>query len=58
MTLTEAKRLADKLSAGRSTVYTHADKQEAKKLLERTNRGSKTQKAWDRLKRRLEALAA
>lgn len=58
MTLTEAKHLADKLSAGRRTVYTQADMQEAKRLLEATNRGSKTQKAWDRLKRRIDALDA
>lgn len=56
MTFTEAKHLADKLSAGRTTVYTVADMHEARKLLERTDKGSKTQKAWDRLHRRLDAL--
>lgn len=58
MTLKEAKELADKLTKGRSTVYTAADRQEAIRLLEKTNHGSKTQKAWDRLKVRLSALRA
>lgn len=56
LNLKEAKELADKLIKGRATVYTAADRMEAVRLLEKTNRGSKTQKAWDRLKARLTAL--
>jgi hypothetical protein len=56
MTLTEAKRLADKLIDNRPTIYTAEDRKEAIKLLQATNRGNKTQKAWDRLDRRLRAL--
>lgn len=58
MVLSEAKKLADRLSAGKATLYTVTDMQQAVLLLERTSRGRKTQKAWDRLDRRVKALGA
>lgn len=57
MTLKEAKMLADKINKGLSIfAYTRADRAEAFQLLKKTNHGIKTQKAWDRLKKRLDAL--
>lgn len=55
VTLTQAKLIADKYTSTRSA-YTKADFLEARTLIARTNIGRKTQKAWDRLDRRLAAL--
>ena len=54
MTLTEAKHIADRIGKGYPATATEINA--AVKLLQATNRGSKTQKAWDRLDRRLKAL--
>ena len=56
MTLQEAKLIADRFAkTEKAGSYTKSDFQQAINLLERTNRGNKTQKAWDRLDRRLAA---
>lgn len=57
MNLIEAKNIADSIQGrGQQVQFTTEQVREAIRLLERTGTGRKTQRAWDRLNTRLNAL--